>query len=502
MPFGRTVVDGIDVDADPTLVWRSEFPAERSTTSFTSAVKPHETRPAYRRRGSDGSTRRSRTDHDPCQDDSRSRSQTLQSGTCMNHHPLAGRRDSASAHTRSPSSAHDTRPHLKRLLSDSTPVPGDTAISLDPPDHRPMPPPAREEEKAVLVHEILPTDSLPGVALKYGIKLADLRKANQLWASDSIHLRKVLYIPLELARPTKQFSPDVLAAAAPGAGDLGTPGTSAAGSSGRDASNDSRDKFTILRVPVSQLTFFPRPSRSASSLQASASRHRTLPRFSTSPYSQPNLIEFTSSEPSAASSTSALSSSLPPASTPPSYLLHTRSRTQPFSIPTSPAGRLVSSVSEALIARLSLDSTSGKASSSSDEQDGGHEMVDVSTASSSTQTETTAWSHGRFASTPAVGNDVRDYGYAVSSDHIPLTPSRSNSFRTPKIPLHPSPSRSSSLKPIGYSRPLSSSQSQGSIRTAQLEPSPVMQLPLTSRKPKPREGSEGALAFGCASSTT
>ena len=41
------------------------------------------------------------------------------------------------------------------------------------------------------------------MALRYGISLAELRRVNHLWASDSIHLRKVLYIPLEKADPAQ-----------------------------------------------------------------------------------------------------------------------------------------------------------------------------------------------------------------------------------------------------------------------------------------------------------
>ena len=50
-------------------------------------------------------------------------------------------------------------------------------------------------------------DSIAGVALKYGISLADLRRANHLWASDSIHLRKVLYIPFHLSTRKDLFYP-------------------------------------------------------------------------------------------------------------------------------------------------------------------------------------------------------------------------------------------------------------------------------------------------------
>ncbi|KAG8752646.1 hypothetical protein FRC14_006883, partial [Serendipita sp. 396] len=53
-----------------------------------------------------------------------------------------------------------------------------------------------EAEAEVFEHKVLPTDSLAGVALKYGITVAQLRKCNKMWASDTIHLRKVLYIPI------------------------------------------------------------------------------------------------------------------------------------------------------------------------------------------------------------------------------------------------------------------------------------------------------------------
>lgn len=51
------------------------------------------------------------------------------------------------------------------------------------------------------------SDSLPGIALKYGISLADLRKANQLWASDPVQLRQVLYIPIHLTSVKRNIRP-------------------------------------------------------------------------------------------------------------------------------------------------------------------------------------------------------------------------------------------------------------------------------------------------------
>ena len=84
--------------------------------------------------------------------------------------------------------------------------------------------------KAYLHLQVSPKDSLPGVALKYGITMAELRKVNQLWASDSIHLRKV-YIPVT---SRNDVSP----------------------------SHSNGDKSTIRRIPASQLSFFPPSSKS------------------------------------------------------------------------------------------------------------------------------------------------------------------------------------------------------------------------------------------------
>ena len=57
--------------------------------------------------------------------------------------------------------------------------------------------------------QILPIDSLAGVALKYGVTVAQIRKCNKMWASDSIHLRNVLYIPLYAADTSKILVPSV-----------------------------------------------------------------------------------------------------------------------------------------------------------------------------------------------------------------------------------------------------------------------------------------------------
>lgn len=89
-------------------------------------------------------------------------------------------------------------------------------------------------------------DSLAGVALKYNITMAALRRANQLWTSDSIHLRKVLYIPID------QTSPLLNDAAGTAAG---------ANDTMHDASHSKTlNNLTIRRIPARQMSYFP-PSK-------------------------------------------------------------------------------------------------------------------------------------------------------------------------------------------------------------------------------------------------
>ena len=107
-------------------------------------------------------------------------------------------------------------------------------------------------------------DSLPGVSLKYGISMADLRRANHLWSSDSIHFRKVLYIPLEKASRTSQSQTDHTPIAITPSGDSTSSMESTDSSVAHDTDKESlpTDRLvgTIRRIPVSRLSFFPPPS--------------------------------------------------------------------------------------------------------------------------------------------------------------------------------------------------------------------------------------------------
>ncbi|CAO3669667.1 unnamed protein product [Umbelopsis ramanniana] len=48
-----------------------------------------------------------------------------------------------------------------------------------------------------ILHKVKKNDTVAGISLFYGIPLSKLKKANRLWTNDSIHSRRILYIPLK-----------------------------------------------------------------------------------------------------------------------------------------------------------------------------------------------------------------------------------------------------------------------------------------------------------------
>jgi LysM repeat protein len=187
--------------------------------------------PSMTRRSSSGSSKSTAVSLRP-RETLRAKSKPRDFSSC---HPLKGGGSGADG---------ITRPQLEKLLSggdslgadeDGGSVEDETgSIGVDG---------ESEEAKFVLVHQvrfapvflsshaslittsqISPKDSLPGVAVKYGTTTTELRRANQLWSNDSIHLRQVLYIPVESDRAHLY---------AIGAAQ------------------------TVIRMPVSQLSFFP-----------------------------------------------------------------------------------------------------------------------------------------------------------------------------------------------------------------------------------------------------
>ncbi|KAG8749777.1 hypothetical protein FRC12_013232 [Ceratobasidium sp. 428] len=204
------------------------------------------------------------------------------------HHPL----QSSSSGT----STAETRPGLRRMLSSKDSKGalwgltdgwveehgeegGETSEGAPTPGSREM-----------LVHKIQPKDSLAGVALRYGVSLADIRKANKLWAADSIHLRSVLYIPLtpnlklgygsnliDLRTPNKErdaeLSPET--------------STNADDASSSAPNTPAPDAPTIQHVPASELSFFPPPTTSP---RKPGARARTAPRSAVSPFASSALL--------------------------------------------------------------------------------------------------------------------------------------------------------------------------------------------------------------------
>ena len=159
-----------DHDHDPNTgdlaeIWATNPRAERSQSSFSSAVRRNDTTPSKRRRGSDGLSRRSRTDHDPWATEtssgSHSRARTTDDDAGVggesfwfsrsrstSQHPL--RSSSSLASSSSWTLDHDTRPSMKRILSDSDAV--DLASNGNRHDRERSVVPDRE--MLVIVHEV------------------------------------------------------------------------------------------------------------------------------------------------------------------------------------------------------------------------------------------------------------------------------------------------------------------------------------------------------------
>lgn len=97
--------------------------------------------------------------------------------------------------------------------------------------------------------------------MRYGISIADLRRANKLWSSDTIHLRKALYIPLNQATQSssKHLLIDLSTPAAE-VGDAVANGDTTETNS-TDPSIPSSQLSNIQRIPASKLSFFPPPAQ-------------------------------------------------------------------------------------------------------------------------------------------------------------------------------------------------------------------------------------------------
>ncbi|KAK7692216.1 hypothetical protein QCA50_003840 [Cerrena zonata] len=458
--------------------------AGHSESSFTSAVKLSksraETRPIHRRRGSESAARKDRGFDIPIDEDeehSGSNSHvrwktednaSTQPTSATDTHPLA---IWASSSNNGQNSLNGSRTRINSILNRPEPFHSGSAESSVFYDGLSSAVPDRGvAEKIVIVHQVAQKDSLAGVALKYGISLADLRRANQMWTSDSIHLRKVLYIPLDKSHRAKEIM--IMLSEKEKDETAASPGT------GPDVAERSfpEHNLTIRRVPASHLSFFPTNSDAALDNAAS---FLTLPRS--------NRVRKPSSE---TGLSDRLSSPIPPAT----GMYTTRS------LPTSSGGSpstgtqirthiaslfnalpIAPSTRENLISRLSLDSGASTPSQYSEEQD--HELEDVrKTRRSSTNT------HSRYLSNPDPAHPISFPfpDHPVGGQSLELQPVHSSQVSPRRLPR----SSSSALHTpnagghIGRAEYLLQDTRQPRtevVRTAQLEPSPAMQVPLKGR---------------------
>ncbi|EAL61285.2 peptidoglycan-binding LysM domain-containing protein [Dictyostelium discoideum AX4] len=55
------------------------------------------------------------------------------------------------------------------------------------------------EKSKYLVHQLTPKDTLQGLALKYNVKVNDIKRLNNMWTQDSLFIKKTILIPIEVS---------------------------------------------------------------------------------------------------------------------------------------------------------------------------------------------------------------------------------------------------------------------------------------------------------------
>ncbi|KAJ4483967.1 hypothetical protein J3R30DRAFT_148426 [Lentinula aciculospora] len=334
-----------------------------------------------------------------------------------------------------------TRPHLTRMLDSDRLV---DELSIVDSEEGTDPDKSTGNEKVVLVHEVSPDDSLAGVALKYKINLNELRRSNHLWASDSIHLRKVLYIPLEkTSLPSPPANPNSAESASLHSSMSLVP------KGDKSSVAPTISSSTVRRVPASELSFFPPPSKPSTisesfptppPLQSQSSNSRNL-----------HARQITSPAPSL----NAILTALP----------------------------IAASTRDTIIARLSFDSTSSSYSDREREPfiNGyeGHELADVPSR--------------RNPSQPRPKEDRQGYSSGVSLElskndqYLPIVNQLPPKLTGLTVVSPNGKTGSERLGLGGHGRSFSeedtshllpSVTSSRKVRNVQLEPSPVMQIPM------------------------
>ncbi|KAF9564744.1 hypothetical protein CPC08DRAFT_606964, partial [Agrocybe pediades] len=330
-----------------------------------------------------------------------------------------------------------TRPHLLRIVNDANL--GEISSTETNPTAE-QSPSSPDQEKEVIVHQVTSKDSLAGVALKYGISLPNLRRANKLWTSDSIHLRNVLYIPIEQASRAREyipepepdlisFTPDAQITSSDPFNDLSSPISL--------TNSNSDTSVPVRKIPIKQLSFFPPSSHKINQL-ASVDPERLSQQLTIHGNSRQSPGSSKYSPSHVNNSLSSILTALP----------------------------INASTRDEIITRLSFDSVSSSFSDRSrtnSDEDKGHELAEVSRRKAL-------------------------HIHAEDLDEISLpTPKASQPPRTLPRRSEGEVGAPPSLSRTPHSRSYSSTTSpprfyvsqpnETYVRTSQLEPSPAMQLP-------------------------
>jgi len=297
-------------------------------------------------------------------------------------------------------------------------------------------------------YQVTSKDSLAGVAVKYGITLASLRRANQLWTSDSIHRRSVLYIPIDQATRAHEYiqEPRLISLTPDGSEDStnvfeesysSTPPVNGYNDRAEPPSNIS---VPVARVSARQLTYFPPSSNKNTDAK------QTSPTVGSGTRISPTSSKYDPSLPN--NSLTSILTALP----------------------------IAASTRDEIITRLSFDSVSSSytdRSRASSNEDHGHELNEVKKPKR---------------------RDVDNFKLNLYQDDIDEASMPTPKGRTQNAPIplyHQSLRQNHSISDLptssSHSRSLSSNSPprfyvsqphETYVRTSQLEPSPAMQIPI------------------------
>jgi len=309
-----------------------------------------------------------------------------------------------------------------------------------------------------IVYQVTSKDSLAGVALKYGIALASLRRANQLWTSDSIHRRSALYIPIDQATRAHEYiqEPKLISLTPDTEHTTNVFEESYSSTSPVNGCNNSSSSaeppntaVPVARVSARQLTYFPPSSNKNTDAK------QTSPSIGSATRISPTSSKYDPSLPS--NSLTSILTALP----------------------------IAASTRDEIITRLSFDSVSSSytdRSRASSNEDLGHELNEVKRPRRRDVDNFRLSLHQE---------DIDEASIPTPKGHSqnPPIPLYHRSFRQKRsisdLPISSlsssSPSHSRSLSSTSPPRFYVSQPHETHVRTSQLEPEPAMQIPIIRR---------------------